>query len=329
MDSENKKLYRDLCNAESSIPHYCRDWWLDIVCGSGQWDVALVNKKGTIYAAMPYFIRRQFGITIITMPPFTQSLGPWFNKLEGSYTTILSRQTEYMNTLIEQLPEFDDFTMGLSPNCSNWLPFYWNNFKQSTAYTYIIPDITDQDKIWQGLHASKRKNIKKASNIVSVKWDLSAEDFYNNHAMTLKKQGATISYSKDLFICMHQEGYKRDAAKTIYALDENNNLHAALFVVWDDIRGYDLISTIDPDYRNSGAASLLIYEVIKWLSQEKGVREFDFEGSMIASVEASFRHMGAHQCPYFIIRKANVKSILLRHFFIWSKRKLRRSIYKQ
>ena len=60
-----------------------------------------------------------------------------------------------------------------------------------------------------------------------------------------------------------------------------------------------MISTIDPDYRNSGASSLLIYEIINFLRDK--VRKFDFEGSMIESVENSFRKFGAIQKAYLIL----------------------------
>lgn len=63
-----------------------------------------------------------------------------------------------------------------------------------------------------------------------------------------------------------------------------------------------MISTIDPDYRNSGASSLLIYEIINFLRDK--VRKFDFEGSMIESVENSFRKFGAIQKAYFNINKS-------------------------
>ena len=73
-------------------------------------------------------------------------------------------------------------------------------------------------------------------------------------------------------------------------------------MVWNKECAYDLISTLDPDYRASGASSMLVYEMIKFLSGE-GVKVFDFEGSMIPGVEESFRHFGAKQTPYFLIWK--------------------------
>jgi hypothetical protein len=121
----------------------------------------------------------------------------------------------------------------------------------------------------------------------------------------LKKQNQKISYSFDLFENIYNSVYAHDSGKVFYAIDDENNLHAALLIIWDDIQAYDLISTIDPDFRNSGAVSLLIREVIGYVSTK--TTRFDFEGSMIENVENSFRQFGTIQKSYFNIKKINSK----------------------
>ena len=64
----------------------------------------------------------------------------------------------------------------------------------------------------------------------------------------------------------------------------------------------------DPNLRNSGAMSLCMWEAIKFASTK--TKKFDFEGSMIESVERYFRAFGAEQKPYFHITK--VLSYMLR-----------------
>jgi len=110
-----------------------------------------------------------------------------------------------------------------------------------------------------------------------------------------------------LFKKIHDSAYENNSGRTIAAYDKDGNLHCALFVIWDEMSAYDLISTIDPKYRNIGAASLLIKEIIAYVSTF--VNKFDFEGSMIEPVERSFRQFGAVQTPYFSISKTNSKLI--------------------
>ena len=294
----NKEKYRQLCEREPTIPIFSQAWWLDSVAGD-DWDVCLVEKDGEIHASMPYVIKKRYALTLLKQPRLTQNLGPWIKPSKAKYSKQLSQQKDLMDALIDQLPKYHYFSQNWHYSQTNWLPFYWRDFEQTTRYTYVIEDLSDLDKVFGEFEHSKRKNIKKSEALVNVVFDISAEDFYNNHKLTLSKQGSNISYSFDLFKKIYEEGYKNGQATTIGAYDFEGNLHAALFVIWDKMSAYDLISTIDPDYRASGAASVLIRDAIKYVS--KFVNKFDFEGSMIEPVERSFRQFGAKQVPYFSI----------------------------
>ena len=57
----------------------------------------------------------------------------------------------------------------------------------------------------------------------------------------------------------------------------------------------------DPELRSSGATSLCMWEAIAHATSV--TTRFDFEGSMIESIERFFRGFGAEQTPYFHITK--------------------------
>lgn len=299
-----KEKYRKFCEQEATIPIFSQAWWLDAVAGDA-WDVCLVEKGDEIHASMPYVVKKKFGLILMTQPKLTQTLGPWIKPSTAKYSKQLSQQKVLMEALIDQLPKYHYFSQNWHYSNTNWLPFYWRGFDQTTRYTYVIEDLSDLGGVFSEFENSKRKNINKSQHFVSVVYDISAEEFYENHKMTLKKQGSKISYDFQLFKGIYEEGYKRNQAKTIAAYDANGNLHAALFVIWDSMSAYDLISTIDPDYRKYGAASVLIRDIIEYTS--KFVGKFDFEGSMIEPVERSFRQFGAKQTPYFRVSHSNSK----------------------
>jgi len=301
MNTKNK--YRIHCKEEKSIPIFSQDWWLDSVCGEKNWGVCLVEKGDQILASMPYHTKKRYGFTLLSHPLLTQNLGPWIRPSVVAYSKMLGDQKDLMEALILQLPEYDYFNQNWHYTHTNWLPFYWKKFTQTTRYTYVIDDLSDLDKVFSEFAYSKKKNIKKSAGLINVVLDISADEFYENHKMTLLKQHSKISYSKELFKEIYDACYQNNAGKTIAAYDKDGNLHAALFIVWDNQSAYDLISTIDPDYRKYGAASLLIREAIKFVAPHAS--KFDFEGSMIESVERSFRQFGAIQKPYFTVTKIN------------------------
>ncbi len=282
---------------------FYRSWWLKAVCPNG-FDILTIRKAGLIVAGMPLPISRKWGYTIIKMPKLTQTLGVLLlSSKKTTYGSRLSEEMEILDALIKAIPKFSYFSMNFHYNFTNWLPFYWAGYQQTTHYTYAIDDLTDLDKVFANFAHSKRKNIKKAEQFITVRNDLSPDDFYANHAMTLRKQGEAISYDYALFKRIHDAALENSAGRTWYAIDRQENVHAAIFVVFDSKSAYYLISTIDPEYRSSGAATLLLRDAIAWVSQY--TRRFDFEGSMIRDVEHSFRKFSAIQTPYFSITKDN------------------------
>ncbi len=306
----SKEEYRLFCGTEYRVPVYSLPWWLDAVCGDKGWEVILVKRKDRIVASFPYFVYQDKRMKCIGMPQLTQKLGIYIkyppNQNEMSR---LSYEKDIMTEIITRLPAYDFFCVNFDYCYTNWLPFYWHGFSQTTCYTYVIDHMSDVEVVYQNFDRSKKKNIKKAQELVEVGFDLPCEEFYRNHQMTLEKQGKKISYSFDFFQRLYEAAYCEGAGRTIYAKDSEGHLHAALFVVWDRVSAFDLISTIDPDYRDSGASSLLIYEMMKFLSDK--VERFDFEGSMIEGVENSFRKFGANQKAYFKIFKRNTKRFII------------------
>jgi len=308
MDAKQK--YRELCREQETIPIFSKDWWLDAATGENNWSVVIIEENGRIVGALPYCSEKKYWFRLIRMPKLTQKLGPWIKYPEGiKYYDKLSLEKRVMIAIIDNLPKFDWFEQNFDYTITNWLPFYWKGFNQTTRYTYVIEDLSDLDSVFENFEHSKRKNIKRAEKIITVKYDLPAKEFYDNHKMTLSKEGKRIVYSYELFKRIHKACYNQDCGKTIYGVDKNDKIHSALFVIWDKNSAYDLISTIDPDFRNSGSASLLIREIMKYVSQK--TKKFDFEGSMIEPVEQSFRRFGGVQKPYLRISKVNSRLLRL------------------
>jgi lipid II:glycine glycyltransferase (peptidoglycan interpeptide bridge formation enzyme) len=304
---ENKVIYNTLCEKEFSIPIFSQAWWLDAVAGEKNWNIVMVKSNNEILATLPYYSKKFYGFNILTQPIFTQNLGPWIKNKQTSPARCLAFQKDLLQELYNQLPKFDYYKHNWHYSFTNWLPLYWLGYNQTTRYTYILKNIKNISNIVNNFEHSKRKNLKKAKKLVKIVYDISAEEFYNNHSMTLKKQKKKISYNFEVFKKLYDECYLRNKGKTIGAYDVSGNLHAALFVVWDANSAYNLVSTIDPDFRTYGASALLIENIINYTS--KYVDKFDFTGSMLETVERSIRQYGPEQVPYFSLTQFRSKFI--------------------
>lgn len=85
----------------------------------------------------------------------------------------------------------------------------------------------------------------------------------------------------------------------------DGKLHAGAYIVRSGNTAYYLMGGGDPELRNSGATSLVLWEAIR--RQPETIKVFDFEGSMIEPIERFFRAFGAVQTPYFHVSRSNSK----------------------
>ena len=318
----NKKKYIQFTKSEKKLPIFFQPWWLDTVSGKNNWNVAIVESDNKIIAALPYHIKNKFNLIFLTNPIFTNRLGIYYKYYDNLDITNnskkLSFEKEIFTKLINRLPKFNCFNINFNYDFKNHLPFYWKEFQQTTRYSYIIDNISNPEECYNNFDRSKKNDIKKAKSLVEIKFDLSAKKFYNHHKASLEKNGKKIIYSYNLLKKIYDICYKYNSGKIIYSIDkQNNQIHSANFVIWDNNYAYNLISTIDNKYKNSGSTSLVIYEMIKFLSDK--TKSLDFEGSMIEGVEQSFRKFGTKQIQYFNISKINSK-LLEFYLFLTTKR---------
>ncbi|MFW6271609.1 MAG: GNAT family N-acetyltransferase [Desulfosalsimonas sp.] len=309
MKANNRDKYRAFCDAEKGIPVFSRPWWLDAVCGPNAWDVALVKSGGRVAASMPYVIRKTKGLKQISMPRLTQALGPYLTPSNAKYAKQLAREKDLMEELIAQLPAFDRFAQNFHYRITNWLPFYWQGFFQTTRYTYVIEDLSDLDVLWRNFQENIRRECRKANKMVQVQSTPDPSEFYRVNALTFHHQGRKIPYSYDYFSRLDTACAEQKARRMFFAKDKDQRIHAAVYIVWDENSAYYLMGGADPELRNSGANSLLMWEAIKFAASV--TRKFDFEGSMIESVERFFRAFGARQTPYFHVTKAGPRMKIL------------------
>ena len=300
-----KEKYLKLSEGGNSIPIFSQPWWLDVVCRDSIWDVALVEKGDVIWGALPYYYQKDWKGKRIAMPKLTQTMGPWIKYPKNQkYANRISHEKEIMTKLIKQLPKFDSFTQNFHYTVTNWLPFHWESFKQTTRYTYILEDTSQIETLWKQLRSNIRTDIKKAeSQKVQVIKSNNIEEFYKINVLTFQRQKRETPYTLNFIKTLDDACIKHDSREILLAKDSKNNTHAVAYLVWDNKEMYYLMGGGDPELRNSGATSLLMWEGIK-LASEKGLK-FNFEGSMIEPVERFFRAFGATQTPYFQIYKHN------------------------
>lgn len=304
--NQNRERYRELCKKEPAMCIFLKDYWQEAVCKNDQWSAVLYEKGGNIFGSLVFCYDIRVGGIAVSQPILTQTNGVWIKEFTGKNEHKKQEyEKEVFTGLIKELEKLPlvTYSQNFTVEITNWLPFYWKGFTQTTRYSYRIMDISDVDRTIASFSSGKRGNLNRAKQAgLECKFDLPAREFYANHVMTLEKQGKRIVYTYETLEKIMNAVYRNNCGRTIYAVDAEENIHAALLIVWDATCGFYLINTVDPDFRNSGAAALLVAEMIKYLSN-LGIKQFDFEGSMDETIGKSYRQFGTKQLPYFCISK--------------------------
>jgi hypothetical protein len=280
-------------------------WWLDSVA-PGAWSEAVVRRGDEVVARLPYARRRKLGLTMIVQPTFTQTLGPWLAPIEGKYARRLETEKKLLAQLIEQLPPFDFFRMSFAPALTNWLPFYLAGFTATVYYTYRIEDLSDLDRVHSDFRDHVRRAIRKAQRGVEIDHDFPLDGLLRLDSETYARKRLRLPHSYDVLRRLDAACAARGSRRILGAVDAQGRTHAALYVAWDERTLYALVSALDPELRASGANTLLYWEAIRLASEVS--RVFDFEGSMVESVERYFRAFGARQTQYFCISKVGPRA---------------------
>lgn len=302
VNMNNKKKYIEFCESHD-VPLFAKPFWLDLVCEYGNWDAVISEKNRHILGVMPFYYKRK---GFLSMPPLTPYLGPYIAFPEDmKYAKRLSHEHFVMQDLIKQLPTFKLFNQRFHPYVSNWLPFYWNNYEQTTRYTYVLSDLQNQNDVRSFFNNNVKRNIKKAEAKIEVR-SLHNEEIDNYYEIIRRnrKPNYSLSFLRSLIIgCQESK-----CGKTFAAFDPDGTLLASLFVVWDKQTAYYILGARNPEKQTQQAMSLLMKNAIEFASEK--AMNFDFEGSMIELVERFFRTFGAKQVSYLNVYK--VKSPLLK-----------------
>lgn len=294
------KNYRQLCAAAPDLPLFLQPWYLDAVCLDGAWDVVVVEKGGRPVAALPYFLKRKGPWRYVAMPQLTKMMGPY---LLPEYRNA-RHETGLLDELLDQLPPLAAFEQDFNYTNTNWLPFYWRGFRQTTRYSYTL-DVRDLEKTRAGLAADYRNNkMPRAAEKVQVQTGDALPEFHRIHNRSFERQKmkAPVSWA---FLSRLDEALAAQGAREIFfAVDRQNDaIHSVAYLAWDRTAAYYLLAGDDPDLRSSGAGIFLAWEAIRYTSEVLKLPVFDFAGSMIKPIERVRRQFGAQQKPYFRIQK--------------------------
>jgi len=224
---------------------------------------------------------------------------------EGKYVTSLTIGKEISLALARHLKkDFNSIDCRFPPEIVDLQPFIWEGYATSVLYTYRV-DISDLDSVWRNMEPTRRKNIRRAQNDgVVIEHEVQFSEVFSLVEKTFKRQGKEVTFKSSAFR-YNEVLSKAKRCRAFLARDKAGEGLAAVYIVWDEKRAYYLLGGYNSETSHHGAGALAMWDAIRFTRETLGLREFDFEGSTIPSVERFFRKFGAILAPTYRVTWRN------------------------
>ena len=209
--------------------------------------------------------------------------------------------------MVEALPKVDGYQQTLHYQIDNWLPFKWHGYQQTAYYSYIIPDISNLEKVYNNIASDYRNNkFKKAGQTVTTEVGLDHDRLIELSKQPFIRQGSKMPMSESYLRALLAKVEEKGCGNSLYAVDKNRNIHAAIYLIWDMHSTYLLFTGEYESYRSIGSGLFTIWKGIEFAHQNNPGDTFDFLGGMSESIERTRRQFGAQQKTYFYVWKKNL-----------------------
>lgn len=285
---------------EGSI--YGKSWYLDAL--QVNYRILVVEKDNQIYGGI---VLTKNEIFTFSNPLFVKYLGIFFPYLKGKLQNITSEKYKICELIISEIKHIKTFDYTFNPNFTNWLPFFWNGYKQTTYYSYRLNIQDDSMSFKRNFDKSLNYDIRKAESLdYQFSEIIDSDIFYKILSKSFEVQNSKPPFSKKKIHLM-QENLK-DNMITFGVKNNNEEFLAVCGLIYDQHSCYLILNGMD--YQNSKYANQYLLSKAIEQMMYKGITIFDFEGSIIKRIESFYRQFGGVPIPYFKIHKDNMMNSL-------------------
>lgn len=261
---------------------YFYTWFLD--AAHPDWQAIEVRYKGHPFLKWPLPVKRKGFLRYAFQPRLTQFGGPMVAPVTGTNFRHKQLIKSALQHAIGALPTLFSLNINLHPALDYFLPFHWAGFQVRPLYTYWLPVSEGFATVEANFSSSIRDDIKKARKKgYTVR---TTGDATNLLALT-RAVGIFDPAHEDAFRKIWSVVSQYRTAVVIEGLAPGGQVAGAAAYIVDGARTIFLSSALQVEHRQAGVGALLTTEGIA-LACRSGCQWFDFEGSMLPSVEQFF-----------------------------------------
>ncbi len=253
---------------------------------------------------MPIPRERRSGLRLARSPNLTPYLGPVFDLASiGNTCDRLHFMRSNGELLARSVNSFDSVRYVAGATAPDLQGFIWAGFRILLAYTFRFPATCTLDQITAGMTRTHLQKLTKALRLkLTLVRDEGLDDLIFLNRKTFEKQGLKPVCSPDFLKRLWDVAHSKRKAHLYVAKTGDLKPVAALLTVHDDRTTYQIVSGVNPEFREIPGAYLVL-----WTALQDALcagRDFDFEGSGLRGVECFYRRWGATAFPIWRIEKS-------------------------
>lgn len=307
IDTQNLELldkWNEFVDESPEGTFYHKSYWLLNNIGASfksaqEYKLFYLSDKNKNWIAAFYIpTSKKFGMNFIVMPHMTPfggvMISPIIHKLTISKK--ISNIKEINEIFINELKKEKLLYYSFSPEHTDIQPFIWNKYITSVRYTYRV-NLVDENILWSNLQEKTKINKGNKSN-VTVKWGFNEylDTYFELNDKSFSSQNIN-NFDNKLTKKLLIELNKNNNCIIGIIFDENNKAIGGCVLAYDNKRAYYIMGGISRE--NNFGMSYLLWQAILYTKNTLNLPVFDFEGSMIPSIEKYFRKFGGELTPYY------------------------------
>ena len=248
---------------------FSSSFWLKAIEGNVQ--VLGCFDRNRLIAGMPLYFTKYFGLKSCVMPPMTPVWGVVMEPLHGTLANCASREMAILKQFATYLASMRLFEQRFHPTLSNWLPFHWNGFNQTSLSTYAVTRLNDLEGLWNELPDTTRTAIGNAEQQgVKIRVvEVSAMEGMGGRSIR-GLEAPSADYLSRLY-CAARE---HKAGECVAAVDAGGNLSSIAFIVWDSKATYHVLGRTLNGSIAADAEMLLMWTLIRDAAKRSASFEF-------------------------------------------------------
>lgn len=265
--------------------------------------LGLYNNDQKLFGAFFIYVEKKAGLTRYRSAPYTPHCGLFFQNPSKNRSSINSFNKEVIEEIVTYLGSKKPglLTLAFPTRFNDMQYFNWSGYKVIPNYTYQIDLSQSMEEIAKEFDPKNRNIIGKVEKEDYVISDsCNKETLYDFLKNSLGAAGARVY--PDLLktiVCNYSDP---DNSFVFTLKNKEGQISSAVMCIYDKHAAYYLLAGNNREHMINGANNLLVYKSIA-KAKDLGCKLFDFEGSMIKSVEKFFRSFGGQIVPYYTVNK--------------------------